>query len=439
MRSFWHDHIWEALLCLVASVTLVLNFSQGFYIPDAVANSVPLAALVCAGALLYGYLGSYNRTTMVCFTIGFFVIAGGFFLWLRQNGVDIVDQEGSETAVYIYVIAAPIIALLTFLLSRSRLGTAALFVSGGCLHALIAFLGYAVKLWCAALFVPAVIALFLLRSYRVTALHSSTAAPNFQAYAGLASGVGLMGLALALAFWGLVLRPLDPPTLDVELLTRYMRYDVLEMVGIAQQYPVPDDWDTDGSQGDTLQAGETNDDQDDSPEEADGEADGPAVPEENQPDPNDTQDLASVSYDRDLTGLLAAVLVLVFLALLSVPFVRRWLRKRKLNRLRQGTTEEQVVALYRFYLEKFARLGCPRLPAQTEEEYAQRYARQLSGYTQGGMSLARMTALYLDARYGGLSPAPEDCQAMAELYPVLLKNCRERLGRGRYLLKYFVL
>jgi hypothetical protein len=50
-----------------------------------------------------------------------------------------------------------------------------------------------------------------------------------------------------------------------------------------------------------------------------------------------------------------------------------------------------------------------------------------------------MTALYLDARYGGLSPAPEDCQAMAELYPVLLKNCRERLGRGRYLLKYFVL
>jgi hypothetical protein len=232
---------------------------------------------------------------------------------------------------------------------------------------------------------------------------------------------------------------LNPPTLDVELLTRYMRYDVLELVGIAQQYPVPDDWDTDGSQGDTIQAGETNDTQDDTPEEADSQENGPAVPEENQPDPSDTKDLASVSYDQDLAGLLAVALVLAFLALLSVPFVRRWLRRRRLARLRQGTPEEQVVALYRFYLEKFARLGCPRLPAQTEREYARRYSEQLSGYTQGGMSLERMTALYLDARYGGLPPADEECQALAELYPVFLKNCRMLMGRGRYLFKYFVL
>ena len=115
MRRFWSYHGWEALLCLAASAALVLNFSQGFYIPDAVADSVPLALLVCGLTLLYAYLGSYNRAAMACFTLGFFVIAAGFFLWLRGKGVDIVDQEGSATAVYIYYIAAPLITLLAFL------------------------------------------------------------------------------------------------------------------------------------------------------------------------------------------------------------------------------------------------------------------------------------------------------------------------------------
>lgn len=436
MRRFLSYHSWEALLCLAASVSLVLNFSQGFYIPSSVANSVPLALLVCGLTLLYAYLGSYNRATMVCFTLGFVVIAGGFFLYLRSAGADIIDQEGSATAVFIYYIAAPLITLAAFLLSRSRLGTVVLFLAGSCLHGLIAFLDYAVKPWCAALFAAAAVALFLLRHYRITALRSDTVSPNFGRYFGMATGVGMAGMLLALVCWGLIIRPLQPPTLDLELLTKYMRYEVLEMVGIAQQYPVLDETQEADGTDQTLQ-GNDPDPQEDAPPERETPDYTQSTPD--LPHPTDTEDLGAVTYGQDITSWLAALAVLLVLLTASIPFFRRFCRKRRLDRLTRGEPREQVIGLYRFYLKKFGRIGCPRAPSQTEWEYAARYGEQLAPYLKGGPSLEEMTALYMDARYGGLPVSEADCRSLAGLYPVFLRNYRELTGRIRYLTKYFVL
>lgn len=437
MRRFWSYHGWEAILCLAASVTLVLNFSQGFYIPDAVADSVPLALLVCGVTLLLAYLGSSGRGAMVCFAVGFVGLAAGFFLWLRRAGIDIVDQEGSGTAVYIYCIAAPLIALLVFLLSRSRLGTAALFWMGGCLHGLIAFLGYAVKPWCAALFAAAVVALFLMRQYRRTALGSSTVRPDFARYFALVAGVGLSGMLLALACWGLLIRPLQPPTLDLALLTKYMSYDVLEMVGIAQQYPIPDQLLNQAGDDQTLPAGQEEQQEEGPPEPVDAPLDR-SVEDSTSP-VSGTEQLDAVTYDRSAASWLVPLLVLAALLLASVPFLRRRLRQRRLRRLTSGDPREQVIGLYRFYLSRFARLGCPRAPAQTELEYAARYGEQLAPYLEGGPSLDEMTACYMDARYGGLPVPEERCQALAQFYPAFLRNYRALAGNVRYLTKYFVL
>lgn len=442
MKRFWSYHGWEALLCLAASAALVLNFSQGFYIPDTVANSVPLALLICAAALLYAYFGSYNRVTMVCFSLGFVVLAAAFFLWMRSAGIDIVDEEGSSTAVYIYYIAAPLISLISFLLSRSRLGTVVLFLLGICLNALLDFLNFAVKPWCTALFVLAVAALFLLRQYRATALRSSTVNPNFGRYFGLLVGVSAAGVLLAAACWGLIIRPLQPPTLDLELLTKYMRYEVLEMVGIARQYPVPDDWNAADETDESLQGNEPEQEEEDAPPQEEN-PDLLTTPDDSVPDNQSAGtnflDVSSVSYGRNVTGYLVVLIILVVLAILAVPLLRRLLRKRRLARLTGGTTQEQVVGLYRFYLKKFARIGCPRAPAQTEWEYADRYGERLAPYLEGGLSLEQMTRLYMDARYGGLSAPEEDCKALAALYPVFLRQYRELAGRFRYLTKYFVL
>ena len=441
MKSFWNYHGWEGLLCLLSSVPLVLSFSQGFYIPDRVADSVPIAALVCAATLLYCFLGSYDRVTILCFSLGFAAIAAVFFLWMRHAGIDIVDAEGSATAVYIYYIAAPLIAAITFLLSRSRLGIVALLLIGSCLHAVLVFLHFEIQAWYVALFVLGTVALFLLRQYRVNALRSSTVTPKFGRYFGVSAAVGLAGLLLALGFWAAVIRPLAPPVLDLKLLTKYMSYDILDMVGIAKQYPIPDDLFTDTRE--TEQDLSVND-QDTETEE------GPPVEQdpletdsgESLPDTgaNDTPlPLDSVSYDRDLTGWLAAVIILIVLLLVSVPFVRKYLRRRRLSKLTRGEPREQVIGLYRFYLKKFSRIGCPRAPAQTEQEYAAQYETRLTPFLEGGLSLGHMTGLYLDARYGGLPVSEEDCAAFAEVYMIFLRNYRSLTGPIRYLIKFFVL
>ncbi len=444
MKSFWRYHIWEALLCWITAVTLVLTFSQGFYIPATVANNIPLALLICGLTLLYAYFGSYNHTTMVCFTLGFVAIAAVFFLWMRSAGIDIIDEEGSATAIYIYYISAPLISLLTFLLSRSRLGIVALFFMGSCLHALFVFLAYNVATWCAALFLLAVIALFLLRQYRITALRSSTVNPDFGRYFGLSAGLCLTATVLALAVWGLVIRPLQPPTVDLTLLTNYMRYDILEMAGIARQYPVPDDAVTSTPPDQTLPVNEPEQSPDSppadqSPDSSAAESQAPSAPLDSLSTPTESQTLHSVSYDRKLTGWLAALILLVILLLASIPFFRQYLRRRQLTKLTSGTPQEQVIGLYQFYLKKFSRIGCARAPTQTEWEYTERYGAQLAPYLEGGPSLSEMTALYMDARYGGLPASETDCAALASLYPIFLQNYRALSGRIRYLINYFVL
>lgn len=428
MRRFWSDHVWEALACLAASAALTLTFSQGFYIPDAVADSVPLALLVCGGTLLYCYLGSFSRRTAVGCSIGFLGIAAGFFLLLGRAGVDIVDREGSPTAVYIYFIAAPLIAAVSFLLTRSRLGTAVWFLLGGCLHSLCAFLGFAVRVWYAALFALAAVTLFLLRQYRTAARENGGASPGRGLSPGLPAGVGLAGLLLALLCWTLVIQPLRPPVLDVKLLTRYMRYEVLEMVGIARQYPVLDGERPAPQQDRTPGAPEA------SPE---APPEGGLPPPEAGPDPSEASELGAAAYGRLRTAWRTLALALAALALL--PLLVRTLRRRRLARLARGTPREQTIALYRFYLTRFARIGYGRAPWETEREYAARCAQPLAPYLKGGTDLQRMTELYLDARYGGLPAAQADAQALAELYPVFLRNYRTLAGRWRYWTKSFVL
>lgn len=438
MKRFWNYHGWEALACLVASVMLTLNFSQGFYIPDTVADSVPLALLVCGAATFYCYLGSFNRKTMVGFSLGFLVIAVSFFLFLGRAGIDIADQEGSPTAVYIYYIAVPLITVITFLLSRSRLGIVILFLLGACIHSLTAFLGFEVKIWCTALFALAAVVLFLMRQYRVTVLRGNTVSPGFARYFGLTAGVGLAGVVLAALCWVLVIHPLRPPTLDLELLTKYMQYEILEMVGIAKQYPVPDEDRTAREEDQTLLADEPEEEPEAPPDQQSPE-DGGNAPPPIALDPAQTTNVNAVTYERNITSIIIVLFALIVLVILLIPVLVRYLRGRRLAKLTQGEPRQQIVSLYRFYLRQFARIGYARLPSETEQEYTTRCGEHLAPYLKGGVDLPHMTELYLDARYGGLPAAEEACRALAALYPVFLRNYRMMAGRWRYLAKYFVL
>lgn len=441
MKSFWKYHGLEGIFCLLAASALVINFAEGFYIPDWIRSGYHVTLLACAVTLLYCYLGSYNKLTMVLFSLGFLVIAALFFLYMRSAGIDIVDTEDSPTAVYIYYICAPLIAGFTFLLTRSRVGTAVLFLLGIGVNGCLAFLKFAVHPWASILFVAALLALFLLRQYRRNALKSSTIAPKFTRFFSVSALVSLASIGLALLCWAAIVRPLNPPTLDITLLTKYMSYEILDKVGIAQQYPIPDDLLEDQSSDEQQTANEEDEEEEDDdvtsqpPEENLGEDTDPISGNSE----DETDILNSVSYDKKMTWLLVLLIILVVLLIVMIPVTRSRLRKRRLNKLMRGSPQEQIIGLYRFYLSKFRHVGCPRGKQQTELEYLEQHADKLNRYLANQMDVRELTQLYLQARYGDIEPADGVCQQYAAFYPAFLRLYRKNSGRFRYLLKYFVL
>ncbi len=440
MKSFWKYHGLEGILCLLAASALVINFAEGFYIPDWIRSGFYVSFLFCALTLLYCYLGSYNKGTMVAFVLGFLAIALVFFLYMRAAGIDIVDSEDSATAVYIYYICAPLIAGITFLLTRSRIGTAILFLLGIGVNACLTFLEFAVHTWCTVLFVAALMGLFLLRQYRRNALKSSTVAPKFTRFFSVSCLVSAVSVGLALLCWFAIVRPLNPPTMDIKLLTRYMSYEILDVVGIAEQYPIPDDLLDDQATDQEQTANEEEDEEDESltsqpPEEQEGEDTAPLAGNSE----DDTEELASVSYGSKMTALLALLIVLVAAILISIPVVRSRLRRRRIKKIMQGSPQEQMVELYRFYVSRFRYIGCPRGRQQTELEYLEQNGQRLNRYLGGQLDVEEMTERYLQARYGRVDPPDGLCQKYAGFYPAFLRLYRKNTGLARYLLNYFVL
>lgn len=435
MRAYWRYHIWELLLLLLAAFPMALTFAQGFYIPDGTADSIPLAVLVCGVTLGYCYLGGYRWPARVASAVGLVLIAAAFFLWIRGQGISVEDYEGSPTAVYLYWIGVPVLSVAAFLLSRTRLGIGAMFLAGSCLYAVNDFLGFEVQVWWLMVFLAAVLALYLLRTGRIDQDGRTAARPAVGRIAGHSAATAVLALALACGAFFAIVRPLDPPTADLKLLTRYLSYDVLERVGIARQYPIPEDL----LQEEQEQSPTPFQQPEEDPQETQTPATVTPPPDNGNSDVDDREELSSVSYDPKATPYLLAGLVCLVLVLAAVPCLRRWRRRQVMARLRRGDGREQMIALYQFYLKKLQRLGCPRRPSQTAEEYASAYDAQLGAYTEGGMGLKELTEHYVAARYGRAQPEPQVCDACAGLYPVLLRNYRRQHGTIRYLLHYFTL
>lgn len=443
MKQYIRYHGLEWLLCTLASAALLVYFAQGFYIPDKFADSVFLALAATGALLVLCYFGNYNRFTMVIcsavFALGFVLM----FVFMRANGIDIVDEPESDTAVYIYVFAAVIIPLIVFLLSRSRVGSAALFLLGILLGAVIDYLGFDSKTWCAVAFAGAVVAMFLLRQYRRNALKGSTVSPSFGRFLLTAAITVAVAAALAGGLFVGVISPLNPPTAKLNLVTSYNRWDILERVGIAQAYKLPDDLLAELDEDKLQNSNEEGETPDDLLTELE-------APEENSRLENDRElelgnssdnvkALTSVSYETNKTILVIIIAALLVLTIVLAPILKRRLRARQFRCISQMEPRAQTMELYRFYLKSFGKLGFARSPVQTELEYVGAFSDRLAPYTQGAIGIEQLTDTYLEARYGGRETSDEARKSLYGLYPKLLENYRKLSGRLKYILKYFAL
>lgn len=448
IRQYLKYYSWEAGIVLFLSAATILTFSQGFYIPDSIADNVFLAFAVSAVVLAFCFAGNYNRRTMVIFTVIYLVILAVFLLVLRSRGTDIVDEEGSESAVYIYYISALVIPTLLFLLSRFRVGIVVLFLAGIYMYALMEFLKFETRVIYLLIYIIGSIVLFLLRQYRIMTMKNSTVNPEFGKFSGTTTATSLVALGLAVLLFIGIVRPLNPPSADMKLITRLMNYDVLEMLGVAQKYQLPDDWNQSDTENDeqqnTDQQEESEDPSMDETTAAAGDdltmADAGASNEE------DADSATGIAYRDRVIHLLAFLIVLLVLAAVSSPFVKRYLRKRKMEKLRNGPDgkqpapgRQQIINMYGWYMKLLSRLGFRRMNDATEREFADLFDERVSVYFPENMDLKALTELFIRARYGREEISPAECDACASIYPTLLSRYRELNGTFKYILKYFML
>lgn len=453
MKDYLKGHVWEWLLCVLMSAALLTTFAQGFYIPDRVADSFPLAAVVSAVILFLLFLAGYNRIGMILFPICLVAAAVLGFLLMRANSIDIVDQEGSGTSVYIYCFAAIIIPVITYLLSRGRIGICVLFVLGACLFGVIDYLDYDMAVWCCACFVCCAPALFALRLYRAKSRKGSAFSPEFSKLFRTAILAGVVSLLLASGVYAAIIRPLSPPTASIHLVTKYMRWEILQKTGIADSYVIPDELlAANYAKQTTTSSRQKEQEQEENGEES--EASGEDENTDNQTEKDGTESslgaesgggsgeekkYSAVSFLHSVMKKIPWIIILICIAAVAIPLLKNYLWRKKIKQAKALPAKERAILLCRYYLVRFRRLGFGRSPWQTEREYAQSLGNTLGNYMEGTISLAELMEIYIRARYGGQEPTGEEDTRLMEFYPVFRRNYRKKKGTVNYLLKYFKL
>lgn len=447
MRQYWKGSIWELLLCTVMSGAMLLTFSQGFYIPDEVADSVPMAFGVSFAVLFVCYLLGYNYKTRIVLVFAALAAAAGLFALMRSRGIDIVDEPASDTAVYIYYFAALIIPFMAYLLAQGRIGVCVLFVLGIVLIGMIDYLNYEARAWCCVVFVLAGLALFCIRQYKASAKKGTAYSPQFGKFTGSALCVGVVSLLLAGGVFLAVVRPLQPPTAQLEFITRFLNWDVLERLGATDNYLVLNEMlkAENDNLGD-MQTDKQKQQEDSEGEDADGtenldvnegKSEEEAYGEKNGAEMGPAVMFERISYSIGLARILKTVFLIVAVVIVCVVWLMAYLRKRFWKKVEAMDACGRAVFLGRYYIRRFGRLGCKKAPCLTEREYAASQGPRVDLYTDGTLSLRELMDIYSGARYGGCAPPPEQDAQMIAFYPAFKKNYRKQRGVFRYMVNFF--
>ena len=162
-------------------------------------------------------------------------------------------------------------------------------------------------------------------------------------------------------FFGIV-KPLNPPTQDLKLITKLMEFDILELLGVSSTQEVQD---PDQNEDDEKNDEEPPEEQEEEKDEEENDTE-----EDNQERSDEQINANTISYEkRDYTVFWVTALVLF---VLLAPFaVKYFLRARRKRRLYGLDASNQAAFVYDFFLKRLNRLGVGKPDSQTILEYAE--------------------------------------------------------------------
>lgn len=425
MRNYVKLHAWDYLLTVLIAVGMHLNVFSAFMIRESYMHNYALVAAVTAVVTAIMFVVGYNRRNAVVGAAGMGVALVGWIIFLRAKDLIDLSGESDETIPAFWTIVLFGTAVI-YLLTRSRKVLYAAAPVGLLFCAAFRFLEYPVSVPGLILLIAGLLLEILYLVYQDALLNASYGNYNMGHFILQSIAVVLVvGLLSSGVFFGIV-KPLNPPTRDLKLITRLMSFDILELLGVAStqeiQQPDPDD---------------QNDDQDEEEEEEEEKKED----QEEEQNRESEEDIAAstISYDEHKTP--PYWIALLVLLVLAAPFaVKYWLRARRRRRLNGLDASNQAAFVYDFFLKRFQKLGFGKADSVTIQEYAEQQEGFLQNFTAAdGTTFEEISELYNYHLYSKVPVTPKEAEKFLAIYDSFYKNARAFAGRWKYLHKFWVL
>lgn len=430
MRQYVKLHAWDFLLTVLIAIGMHLNTFSAFMIRESYMTNYLLVAVVTTVVMAVMFVIGYSKRNAIIGGAGWAVFLIGWIIYLRANDLINLEDGADETVPAFWTIVL-FGSAIVYLLTRSRKILFGAAPVGLLFCAAFKFLEYPVSVPGLFILVIAVILEILYLVYKDSLLNADYG--NYTLRHFIEQSIAIVTVVVMLStgvFYGIV-KPLDPPTRDLKLITKLLSFDILELLGVASTQEVKDP-----NQGDEDQ------DEEEPPEEKEEEKDDEENgqdEDENKQESDEKISAQTMSYnEKDYTVYWVTALVIL---LLATPFVIKYvLRARRRRRLNGLDASNQAAFVYDFFLNRLKKLGVGKADSQTILEYAEQQEAVLENFTaEDGTTFEEMTELYNYHLYSKLPVRPEDAKKFVAMYDSFYKNAKVFVGTWRYIRKFWVL
>lgn len=430
MRQYVRLHAWDFLLTVLIAIGMHLNTFSAFMIRESYMTNYLLVAVVTTLVMAVMFVIGYNKRNTIIGGAGWAVFLIGWIIYLRANDLINLEDGADETIPAFWSIVLFGSALI-YLLTRSRKILFGAAPIGLLFCAAFKFLEYPISVPGLFILIIAIILEILYLVYKDSLLTADYG--NYTIRHFLEQSIAIVTVVVMLSsgvFYGIV-KPLDPPTRDLKLITKLMSFDILELLGVASTQEVKDPNQGDEDQDEEEPPEEKEEEKDDEENEQD--------EEENKQESDEKISAQTMSYnEKDYTVYWVTALIIL---LLAAPFVIKYvLRSRRRRRLNGLDASNQAAFVYDFFLDRLKKLGVGKADSQTILEYAEQQEGVLESFTaEDGTTFEEMTELYNYHLYSKLPIKTEDAAKFVAMYDSFYKNAKAFVGTWRYIRKFWVL
>ncbi|MDD7409296.1 MAG: DUF4129 domain-containing protein [Anaerovoracaceae bacterium] len=432
MTAYFKNHIWDMICCLLLSAGLALNVFAGYDSKDPRTESAAAILIVCAVCMVLLFIAGYNRATTIAGILTAVVLIIAALILVRSFHSSHGGKIDRNPMLFWIVIIG--VSAVCYLLTRWRISTILLLIGGCVMTAAFAFLKYPVNFKGYIVFFCALAVLFMLRVYESSAVNSYTGSVRFGRYT--VQSIALV-LVISLAAGGIyagVIKPLNPKTHELKLITKLESLEILQKAGVSKRTEVPQEQNKTKNENDQQKM--TNQKQDQNQTKAPQQK-----KDENQQgdiqQQTKTEKGQAVNYHQDHTGLYILIAVLIALALAAPFVIRHLLQKRWENKVQKAGPTEGAVMIYQRLLKKLRYAGFDRPPEVTLLKYMRSQRRAMKSFAVGSADMYALTRAYQEIIYGYRKLNEVEFNRFWKVYKAFRGNMKKKLGRFRYAVHYF--